>query len=124
MYNYYNSQLLNESFIVVNDSINVGNAIAPGYLLATLVAYNATITPTSQDGDQETGSATPNNSSNTGLAMSVQSLVLPSLGFLFDSMGTQDHLICHHRVRFRVVLHCYHLWGTPFSFADHIIWQC
>jgi hypothetical protein len=69
-YDYYDSQLLNQSFTEVNDSIATGNPVSEGYLIATLQAYNATLNNTvDSNADQETPSN--NGSSNTGLAMSV-----------------------------------------------------
>jgi len=71
-YNYYDSQMLNQSFTIVNDSINFGNPVAPGYLLATLQAFNATPSSQPGGGSGNNGASTSSNgdSGNTGLAMS------------------------------------------------------
>jgi hypothetical protein len=71
VYDYYDSQLLNQSFANVNESIATGNPVSQGYLIATLQAYNATVNTTANsNANQETPSN--NGNSNTGLAMSVR----------------------------------------------------
>jgi hypothetical protein len=45
VYANFNPQLLNESFYAINSTINNGSSSAgPGYIFATLKAYNATDT--------------------------------------------------------------------------------
>ena len=73
IYAYYDAQRLNDSAESINATIASKTPVAPGYLFATLKAYNATDNGDGDDGDNDTGNSRPNsgNSSNTGLAMCV-----------------------------------------------------
>ena len=72
--------MLNESFTTIHESLSRGTPVAPGYLIATLQAFNATQSYGPNDGALYTQAASGNNSANTGLAMSVFSV--PSLSWL------------------------------------------
>jgi hypothetical protein len=63
--------MLNQSANVVNASIQNGIPTAPGYLIATLQAFNATPSdiPDSVNASTQTSNG-PVDSANTGLAMS------------------------------------------------------
>jgi hypothetical protein len=75
IYGSFNAQKLNQSGKVINDTIETNAPPQPGYLFATLTAYNAT-GPGTNDTDGEgntnvTSNASSGGSPNTGLAMSV-----------------------------------------------------
>jgi len=72
-YTNYDSHMLNQSVNIINQSIASGNPVAPGYLLATLQAFNATTSYRPNDVPVLTQpSPTPRgDGGSTGLAMSV-----------------------------------------------------
>jgi len=78
LYGGFNPQRLNDSFYVINTTLNDGNSTGPGYMFATLRAYNATEanvppnTTPSNDGDNGDNQQ---RGKRTSLAMSVFSLV-------------------------------------------------
>ncbi|KAL0576655.1 hypothetical protein V5O48_005315 [Marasmius crinis-equi] len=85
LYSSYNSSRLNESSSMVGNSINSGYAMGPGYLFATLVAYNATNAT-----NYTMGNGSGNNSgdhkgghSNTALAMIVLYAITGCVSALF-----------------------------------------
>ncbi len=73
VYGEYNSATLNSSQAAINDTLAAGYPTAPGYLWATLAAYNATAplginnSANGAQGTQNGGSGT--GSSKTTLAM-------------------------------------------------------
>ncbi|KAL1703234.1 hypothetical protein EV121DRAFT_208432 [Schizophyllum commune] len=82
LYGSYDSQRLNDSFSVINNSVATGTPMAPGYLFATLQAYNATDNTTSSGG----GSNNENHSSgnkNTTLAMIILYVITGLVSALF-----------------------------------------
>jgi len=76
IYGEYNATTLNASQAAINQAIDAGYPTAPGYLLATLVAYNAT-GPTgingsgsgSQNSPSSSASSSGSGNSKTTLAM-------------------------------------------------------
>lgn len=72
-YGYFNTSMLNKTASVVNESIASTSPIAPGLLLATLQAYNATGTSNNGSANNDSGASTNNNGDGspkqTGLAM-------------------------------------------------------
>ncbi|KAL1660746.1 hypothetical protein GGF50DRAFT_130037 [Schizophyllum commune] len=82
LYGSYDSQRLNDSFSVISNSVATGTPMAPGYLFATLQAYNATDNTTSSGG----GSNNENHSSgnkNTTLAMIILYVITGLVSALF-----------------------------------------
>jgi hypothetical protein len=73
IYGYYDAQMLNESANVINASIASGSAVAPGYLFATLRAYNATAGGDDGTNGNGDGGSNPSSgkSTTTSLAMCV-----------------------------------------------------
>lgn len=78
LYGNFNAQRLNESFYAINSTLNNGNTTGPGYMFATLRAYNATdpstptnITPNNNGGD--------GNNQPQGKRTSLAMCVLPAL---------------------------------------------
>jgi hypothetical protein len=60
LYASFNAQRLNESFYVINSTLNNGNSTGSGYMFATLRAHNATepdvqpgVTPTDTNGGNQ-----------------------------------------------------------------------
>jgi len=72
LYSWYDPQRLNESYYVINSTLNAGSSTGPGYIFATLKAYNATGTDTNYTGPG-TSDGTPEGgggkSKGTSLAM-------------------------------------------------------
>lgn len=84
IYGSYDPTKLNDSEAIINESITTGFPLAPGYLIATLQAYNATgnDTGTGAGGSDKPG---PNSdgSSNTGLAMIILYAITGCVSALF-----------------------------------------
>jgi hypothetical protein len=101
----FNARKLDESAAIINQSLATDNPAAPGYIYATLTAYNATGIGNNTDNPGTANSQSPSGDSgdspNTGLAMSVN-ITLPC--FELVTIHFQDHSICHHRMRFCFVL--------------------
>lgn len=125
IYGSFNARLLNETIAEINDTIVNGGAVSPGYLFATLTAYNASGT---DDGDgsasggataESSGGGGPNNGPNTSLAMCV-----PMLDFMKCSVRltvrfcSQDYIVCNHRLRICIVLRGHHLRSMSHSFSS------
>lgn len=69
-YEDFNAATLNASETIVNQSIASGYPAAPGYLIATLQAWNATGNSSGSDNSGSTSSSTDTSGSkNTSLAM-------------------------------------------------------
>jgi hypothetical protein len=71
IYGDFNATTLNESESNINQSIASGYPVAPGYLVATLQAWNATGTDSTGSSNNGSTSSSGDQSSNkqTGLAM-------------------------------------------------------
>lgn len=112
IYEYYNSKQLNDSATIINDTIRLGYPVAPGYLFATLQAYNATLDPGDPVGNtRDTGGSDSNRgkSTNTALAMFVCS---SSFSILTYKELFQGRLVCNHRLCIFSFLRCHHFWRT------------
>lgn len=72
VYGSYDPQRLNESYYVINSTLNAGYSTGAGYMFATLKAYNAT-GQVAGGGNDSTGTNTDTGggkkSKNTSLAM-------------------------------------------------------
>ncbi|KAJ3539195.1 hypothetical protein NMY22_g4840 [Coprinellus aureogranulatus] len=82
----YDSKKLNDSYDAVMDSIAQGYALSPGFLLATMQAFNATVedtTPSTNGGDSHATANENQNSSNTALAMIVLYAITGCVSALF-----------------------------------------
>ena len=76
LYGSFNAQLLNESFYVINSTLNDGNSTGPGYMFATLRAYNASeadVPPTTTPLDNGGNGNSQQPGKKTSLAMCVVS---------------------------------------------------
>ncbi|KAI0958926.1 hypothetical protein AcV7_004607 [Taiwanofungus camphoratus] len=91
-YGTYNPALLNASFEVINTTILKGSTVAPGYMFATLVAYNATGNSSTDGGSNNSSSAMGAGSSggsgggggpNTSLAMIILYAITGCVSALF-----------------------------------------
>ncbi|KIJ67796.1 hypothetical protein HYDPIDRAFT_107293 [Hydnomerulius pinastri MD-312] len=86
-YGYYNATMLNETSLVVNQTISSNNPVAPGLLYATLQAYNATGTSSSSNGpaNNDSGASTTSSggSKETGLAMIILYAITGCVSALF-----------------------------------------
>jgi hypothetical protein len=75
IYGSFNAQRLNQSATTINDSLVANNPLSPGYIYATLTAYNATATSNTTNGSPGASSQSSDKggggSPNTSLAMSV-----------------------------------------------------
>ncbi|KIK93582.1 hypothetical protein PAXRUDRAFT_144774 [Paxillus rubicundulus Ve08.2h10] len=87
-YGYYNAIMLNDSAGVVNQSISSNGPVAPGFIFATLQAYNATgnVTSTGGTSNNDDGTSTSTNSGGskeTGLAMIILYAITGCVSALF-----------------------------------------
>ncbi|KAL1748858.1 hypothetical protein HDZ31DRAFT_28907, partial [Schizophyllum fasciatum] len=82
LYGSYDSQRLNDSFSVINESVSSGTPMAPGYLFATLQAYNATDNTTSSGGGSNNDHHSSGNK-NTTLAMIILYVITGLVSALF-----------------------------------------
>jgi hypothetical protein len=87
IYGSFNAQKLNQSGNVINSTIETNTPLAPGYLFATLTAYNAT-GPGTNDTDNNTNTNVTSNgntggSPNTGLAMIILYAITGCVSALF-----------------------------------------
>lgn len=72
LYSDYDPQRLNESYYVINSTLNAGYSTGAGYMFATLKAYNATGQVAGNGSDNGTTPANNDEgkkSKNTSLAM-------------------------------------------------------
>ncbi|EGO25282.1 hypothetical protein SERLADRAFT_465174 [Serpula lacrymans var. lacrymans S7.9] len=91
LYEYYDAKRLNESANTVNETIQKNNPVAPGYLFATLQAYNATsasVGSNNASGDSNNSSAPTTTGSGgsrreTGLAMIILYAITGCVSALF-----------------------------------------
>ncbi|KAI9067434.1 hypothetical protein FKP32DRAFT_1620782 [Trametes sanguinea] len=87
-YYWYSPTLLNDSASVIETAAEKGSLSKPGYIFATLTAWNATAnstgsgTTTSVDGDGGSG-GDPNKSTNTSLAMIILYAITGCVSALF-----------------------------------------
>ncbi|KAF8844291.1 hypothetical protein BDN67DRAFT_943495 [Paxillus ammoniavirescens] len=87
-YGYYNATMLNDTGRVVNQTISSNSPVAPGFIFATLQAYNATGNATSDGGasNNDDGSTSTNSgggSKETGLAMIILYAITGCVSALF-----------------------------------------
>ncbi|KAF9268888.1 hypothetical protein L218DRAFT_954315 [Marasmius fiardii PR-910] len=84
-YNNYNPSRLNASYDMVHSSIENGNVLGPGYLIAALTSYNATETSNFTTGSNNGSSAndTGQKRTNTALAMIVLYAITGCVSALF-----------------------------------------
>ena len=76
IYGEYNATTLNASQAAINETLNAGYPTAPGYLWATLVAYNAT-GPTGINGSGSGSQIPPSSSaSSSGAGSSKTTLAM------------------------------------------------
>ncbi|KAF9653243.1 hypothetical protein BDM02DRAFT_3087355 [Thelephora ganbajun] len=86
LYGSFNAERLNESFYVINSTLNNGNSTGPGYIFATLRAYNATETnfPPSATPTNNTGDGTnQQQEKKTSLAMIILYVITGCVSVLF-----------------------------------------
>lgn len=71
IYGSFDARKLNQSAAAINKSLATDNPVSPGYIYATLTAYNATGTDsnTTTSGTSQSTSGDSGGSTNTGLAM-------------------------------------------------------
>jgi hypothetical protein len=71
MYSNFNAETLNASQYEIEQSLQLGSPIQPGYLIATLTAYNATegIGPQPNPTDHAKAASGSTQPTNSGLAM-------------------------------------------------------
>ncbi|TRM69963.1 hypothetical protein BD626DRAFT_475878 [Schizophyllum amplum] len=82
LYGWYNSQRLNDSFDIINSSIGSNTPMAPGYLFATLQAYNATDNTTTS-GTNSNNDKSDSGNKNTTLAMIILYVITGIVSALF-----------------------------------------
>jgi len=83
-YGNYNPQLLNESYYTINSTLNTGHVAGPGYLFATLTAYNATNSDVNGTGNTTTQSPSPvPEKKTTSLAMIILYAITGCVSALF-----------------------------------------
>ncbi|KAF9227339.1 hypothetical protein BS17DRAFT_694766 [Gyrodon lividus] len=88
-YGYYNATMLNDTARVVNQTIASNSPVAPGFLFATLQAYNATGADTSNNGTPNnydgtsTSTSSSGDSKETGLAMIILYAITGCVSALF-----------------------------------------
>lgn len=68
--------MLNASAAFINESSDTGVVPSPGYLFATLVAYNATMPNSSNSPSAGPGTTSPGGTKSTDLAMCVNYLLV------------------------------------------------
>ncbi|KAJ7579214.1 hypothetical protein C8J56DRAFT_965107 [Mycena floridula] len=85
LYSFYNSQRLNESYDTIAESIQTMRSVKPGYLFATLVAYNASNASAYNNVDATPGapSSSQKSGSNTALAMIILYAITGCVSALF-----------------------------------------
>lgn len=87
VYGNFNAQLLNESFWSINSTINNGsNTAAPGYIFATLRAYNATesaVPPSTTSTNNPSHGGGPPQGKKTSLAMIILYVITGCVSALF-----------------------------------------
>ncbi|KAG9316636.1 hypothetical protein JVU11DRAFT_2690 [Chiua virens] len=84
-YGYFDAAMLNDAAGVINDTITVDSPTAPGFLFATLPAYNTTGAGMQSDTNSTGTSPSANNggSQNTGVAMIVLYAITGCVSALF-----------------------------------------
>ncbi|KAF9241600.1 hypothetical protein BU15DRAFT_44671 [Melanogaster broomeanus] len=83
-YGYYNATMLQDTALVINQTIAANSPVSPGFLFATLQAYNATGDGTSQGGTPSNDDTTTTTSSKeTGLAMIILYAITGCVSALF-----------------------------------------
>lgn len=71
IYGNFNASKLNESVAIVNETFKTGHPQKPGYIFATLTAYNATLPDGDGDDDGDGNSSATSNNSGSAKGTSV-----------------------------------------------------
>ncbi|KIY50353.1 hypothetical protein FISHEDRAFT_71957 [Fistulina hepatica ATCC 64428] len=83
LYSNYSSSRLNASAEAINRTIHTGSPVAPGYLFASLIAYNATVNVTTSGSKSQSQADKGSSSSNTALAMIVLYVITGCVSAMF-----------------------------------------
>ncbi|KZP34645.1 hypothetical protein FIBSPDRAFT_772413 [Athelia psychrophila] len=76
IYGNFNASKLNESVAIVNETFKTGHPQKPGYIFATLTAYNATLPDGDGDDDGDGNSSATSNNSGSAKGTSVAMIIL------------------------------------------------